>query len=67
MVYFTPDFEEEFEKPESIIRSYIAYANDVFIKSQIDNVKLKLHCISRLDIMDSPGLKYTENIVFHTV
>ena len=53
MVYYTPEFEREFTNPLSIIKSYVAATNDAFTKSGMEEVKVKLHCIERLAIMDN--------------
>ena len=54
MVYYTPQFEQEFSNPLSTIKSYVAATNDAFKKSGLEEVKLKLHCIERIRIMDHP-------------
>ena len=53
MVYYTPEFEREFSNPLSIIKSYVAATNDAFKKSGMEEVKVKLHCIEKLAIMDN--------------
>ena len=52
MVYYTPQFEQEFSNPLSIIKSYVAATNDAFKKSGLAEVNLKLHCIEKIAIMD---------------
>ena len=53
MVYYTPQFEQQFSNPLSIIKSYVALTNDVFRKSGLGEVKVKLHCIEKIAIMDN--------------
>ena len=52
MVYYTPEFEEQFSNPLGTIKSYVAATNDAFKKSGLEEVKVKLHCIEKMDIMD---------------
>ena len=52
MVYYTPEFEEQFSNPLGTIKSYVAATNDAFKKSGLEEVRIKLHCIERMDIMD---------------
>ena len=53
MVYYTPEFEQEFAKPQQEIKTHIAATNDAFIKSGLSQVQLQLHCTEKIDIMDS--------------
>ena len=53
MVYYTAEFEHQFSNPLMTIKSYVAATNDAFKKSGLDEVKLKLHCIEKIAIMDS--------------
>ena len=53
MVYYTPEFGQEFSNPLSVIKSYVAATNDAFKKSGLEEVRLKLHCIEKLSIMDN--------------
>ena len=53
MVYYTPEFEQEFENPQAVIKSHIAATNDAFIQSGLGNVQLQIHCTEKIDVMDS--------------
>ena len=53
MVYYTPEFEQEFSNPLSVIKSYVAATNDAFKRSGLKEVRLKLHCIEKLSITDN--------------
>ena len=53
MVYYTPEFEQEFDNPQAVIDSHIAQTNDAFIQSGIGHVQLQLLCTERIDVMDS--------------
>ena len=53
MVYYTPEFEQEFDNPQAVIDSHIAQTNDAFIQSGLGNVQLQLHCTEKIDVMDS--------------
>ena len=53
LVYYTPEFEQQFSNPLGTIKSYVAATNDAFKKSGLEEVKLKLHCIEKIAIMDN--------------
>ena len=53
MVYYTPEFEQEFDNPQSVIDSHIAATNDAFKQSGLGHVQLQLLCSERIDVMDA--------------
>ena len=52
MVYYTPQFRRGFSNPLGIIRSYVAATNDALFKSNLKEVKVELHCIEELAVID---------------
>ena len=53
MVYYTPEFEQEFDNVQAVIDSHIAATNDAFIQSGLGHVQLQLLCSEKIDVMDS--------------
>ena len=52
MVYYTPEFKREVFNPLGSIRSSVAATNDALKKSGLGEVKVELHCIEELAVMD---------------
>ena len=52
-VYYTPEFEQEFNNHLAVIDSHIASTNDAFIQSGLGHVQLQLLCTEKIDVMDA--------------
>ena len=52
MMYYTPEFEQKYSDPQATVNSHVAALNDAFVKSDI-NVRMKVHCTEKIDVMDS--------------
>ena len=52
-VYYTPEFEQEFNNHLVVIDSHIASTNDAFIQSGLGHVQLQLLCTEKIDVMDA--------------
>ena len=62
MVYYTPAFKREVSDPLGVIRSYVASTNDALTKSRLKKVRVELHCIEELAVMDHERDKTTERL-----
>ena len=62
MVYYTPAFKREVSDPLGVIRSYVASTNDALTKSRLKKVRVELHCIEELAVMDHEWDKTTERL-----